>query len=182
MAHMHYKPRYFKPCSRIWCSHTIGENVRAAITALNRVYTSHPFECFSHICTWTSVIHHGHESNGARKRYEAILVQWKGCQCICFQRIMKKLASGWHRTANISTTKNHHHHYVPSVVNRTGVMDLHRSRSCASLIQSLNDIFVHSLMLSVHIVIGLLGPLLPFILPSISNRCTPSPLIICPKY
>ena len=75
-----------------------------------------------------------------------------------------------------------HHHYVPSVVNRSAVMDLHRSRSCATLIQSLYDIFVHSLMLSVHIVLGLPRPLLPFILPSISNRCTPSPLIICPKY
>ena len=59
---------------------------------------------------------------------------------------------------------------------------LHRSRSCATLIQSLYDIFVHSLMLSVHIVLGLPRPPLPFILPSISNRCTPSPLIICPKY
>ena len=76
----------------------------------------------------------------------------------------------------------HHHHYVPSVVNRSAVMDLHRSRSCATLIQSLYDIFVHSLMLSVHIVLGLPRPLLPFILPSISNRCIPSPLIICPKY
>ena len=27
-----------------------------------------------------------------------------------------------------------HHHYVPSVVNRSAVMDLHRSRSCATLI------------------------------------------------
>ena len=36
------------------------------------------------------------------------------------------------------------HHYVPSVVNRSAVMDLHRSRSCATLIQSLYDIFVHS--------------------------------------
>ena len=66
-----------------------------------------------------------------------------------------------------------HHHYVPSVVNRSAVMDLHRSRSCATLIQSLYDIFVHSLMLSVHIVLGLPRPLLLFILPSISNRCTP---------
>ena len=76
----------------------------------------------------------------------------------------------------------YHHHYVPSVVNRSAVMDLHRSRSCATVIQSLYDSFVHSLMLSVHIVLGLPRPLLPFILPSISNRCTPSPLIICPKY
>ena len=76
----------------------------------------------------------------------------------------------------------HHHHYVPSVVNRSAVMDLHRSRSCATLIQSLYDIFVHSLMLSVHIVLGLPRPLLPFILPSISNHCTPFPLLICPKY
>ena len=76
----------------------------------------------------------------------------------------------------------HHHYYVPSVVNRSAVMDLHRSWSCATLIQSLYDIFVHSFMLSVHIVLGLPRPLLPFILPSISNRCTPSPLIICPKY
>ena len=72
--------------------------------------------------------------------------------------------------------------YVPSVVNRSAVMDLHRSRSCATLMQSLYDIFVHSLMLSVHIVLCLPRPLLPFILPSISNRCTPFPLIICPKY
>ena len=71
---------------------------------------------------------------------------------------------------------------MPSVVNRSAVMDLHRSRSCVTLIQSLYDIFVHSLMLSVHIVLGLARPLLPFILPSISNRCTPSPLIMCPKY
>ena len=76
----------------------------------------------------------------------------------------------------------YHHHYAPSVVNRSAVMDLHRSRSCATLIQSLYDIFVHSFMLSVHIVLGLPRPLLPFILPSISNRCTPFPLIICPKY
>ena len=76
----------------------------------------------------------------------------------------------------------HHHHYVPSVVNRSAVMDLHRSRSCATLIQSLYDIFVHFLVLSVHIVLGLPRPLLPFILPSISNRCTLFPLIICPKY
>ena len=79
-------------------------------------------------------------------------------------------------------TCHHHHHYVPSVVSRSAVMDLHRSRSCATLIQSLYDIFVHSLMLSVHNVLGLPRPLLPFILPSISNRCTPFPLIICPKY
>ena len=77
---------------------------------------------------------------------------------------------------------HHHHHYVPSVVNRSAVMDLHRSRSCTTLIQSLYDIFVHSLMLSVHIVLSLPRPLLPFILPSIRNRCTPSLLIICPKY
>ena len=31
------------------------------------------------------------------------------------------------------------HHYVPSVVNRSAVMDLHRSRSCATVIQSLYD-------------------------------------------
>ena len=48
----------------------------------------------------------------------------------------------------------HHHHYVSSVVNRSAVSDLHRSRSCATLIQSLYDIFVHSLMLSVHIVLS----------------------------
>ena len=75
-----------------------------------------------------------------------------------------------------------HHYYVPSVVNRSAVMDLHRSRSCATLMESLYDIFVHSLMLAVHIVLGLRRPLLPFIFPSISNRCTPFPLIICPKY
>ena len=75
-----------------------------------------------------------------------------------------------------------HHHYVPCVVNKSAVMDFHRSQSCATLIQSLYDIFVHSLMLSVHIVLGLPRPLLPLILPSISNRCTPFPLIICPKY
>ena len=34
-------------------------------------------------------------------------------------------------------------------------MDLHRSRSCATLMQSLYDIFVYSLMLFVHIVLGL---------------------------
>ena len=54
----------------------------------------------------------------------------------------------------------HSFHYVPSVVNRSAVMDLHRSRSCATLIQSLYDIFVHSLMLSAHIVLGLPRPLL----------------------
>ena len=85
-------------------------------------------------------------------------------------------------SVNSAASVAHHHHYVPSVVNRSAVMDLHRSRSCATLIQSLYDIFVHSLMLSVHIVLGLPRPLLPFILPSISNRCIPSPLIICPKY
>ena len=75
-----------------------------------------------------------------------------------------------------------HHHYVPSVVNRSAVMDLHRSRSCATLIQSLYDIFLHFLMLSVHTVLGLPCPLLPFILSSITNRCTPFPLIMYPKY
>ena len=46
-------------------------------------------------------------------------------------------------------------------------MDLHRSRSCATLMQSLYDIFVHSLMLSVHIVLGLPRPFLPLsFLPS----------------
>ena len=83
---------------------------------------------------------------------------------------------------NTFNTSEAHHHYVPSVVNRSAVMDLHRSRSCGTLIQSLYDIFVHSLILSVHIVLGLPRPLLPFILPSISNRCTPFPLIMCPKY
>ena len=73
---------------------------------------------------------------------------------------------------------DHHHHYVPSVVNRSAVMDLHRSRSCATLILSCYDIFFHSLMLSVHIVLGPPRPLLPFILPSISSHCTPFPLII----
>ena len=29
-----------------------------------------------------------------------------------------------------------HHHYVPSVVNRSAVMDLHRSRSCATLLNT----------------------------------------------
>ena len=43
---------------------------------------------------------------------------------------------------------------MPYVVNRSAVMDLHRFRSCATLIQSLYDIFVHSLMLLVHIVLG----------------------------
>ena len=76
----------------------------------------------------------------------------------------------------------HHHHCVPSVVNRSAVIDLHRSRSCATLIQSLYDIFVHSLMLSLYITLGLLRPLLSFILPSTSNRCTSFPLIICQKY
>ena len=75
-----------------------------------------------------------------------------------------------------------HHHYVPSVVNRWAVMDFHRSRSCTTLIQSLYDIPVHSSMLSVHIVLGLPRPLLPFIFPYNSNRCTPFPLIISPKY
>ena len=37
-----------------------------------------------------------------------------------------------------------HHHYDPSAVNRSAVMDLHRSRSCATLIQSLSDIFVQT--------------------------------------
>ena len=83
---------------------------------------------------------------------------------------------------NYNYNYHHHHHYVPSVVNRSAVMDRHRSRSCATLIQSSYDIFVHSLMLTVYIVLGLPRPLLPFILPSISNRCIPSPLIICPKY
>ena len=51
--------------------------------------------------------------------------------------------------------------------NRSAVMDLHRSWSCATLIQSLYNIFVNSLMLSVHIVLSLPRPLLSFILPSI---------------
>ena len=84
----------------------------------------------------------------------------------------------WHRNMEDS---NSFIHYVPSVVSRSAVMDLHRSRSCATLIQSLYDIFVHSLMLSVHIVLSLPRPLLPSILPSISNRCTPFPLIVYPK-
>ena len=44
--------------------------------------------------------------------------------------------------ANINvSTISHHHQYVPSVVNRSAVKDHHRSRSCATLIQSLYDIF-----------------------------------------
>ena len=78
--------------------------------------------------------------------------------------------------------KLHSFHYVPSIVNWSDVVNLHRSRSCVTMLQSLYDIFVHSLLLSVHIVLGLPRPLLPFILPTISNRCTPSPLIIRPKY
>ena len=89
-----------------------------------------------------------------------------------------------HKNIIVFFLPRYHHHYVPSVVNRSAVMDLHRSRSCATLIQSLYDIFVHSLMLSVHIVLGPPPhrPLLPFIFSSISNRRTPFPLIICPKY
>ena len=97
-----------------------------------------------------------------------------------FSVTAKEKRSDWFQRWQEGT--RYHHHYVPSVVNRSAVMDLHHSRSCATLIQSLYDIFVHSLMLSVHIVLGLPRPLLPFILPSISNRCIPSPLIICPKY
>ena len=87
----------------------------------------------------------------------------------------KSTLSMWQLQLRPVTYIIHHHHYVPSVVNRSAVMDLHRSRSCATLIQSLYDIFVHSLMLSVHIVLSLPRPLLPFILPSISNHCTPFP-------
>ena len=96
---------------------------------------------------------------------------------------MSKTLSGWlFKSLHSSVLRDtHHHQYVPSVVNRSAVMDLHRSRSCATLMQSY-DIFVHSLMLSVHIVLGLPRPPLPFILPPISSRCTPYPLIICPKY
>ena len=100
---------------------------------------------------------------------------------LCSTTYMIYILVLYHNHAPISH-RSYHHHYVPSVVNRSAVMDLHRSRSCATLIQSLYDIFVHSLMLSVHIVLGLPRPLLLFILPSISNRCTPFPLIICPKY
>ena len=50
----------------------------------------------------------------------------------------------------------YHHHCVPSVVNRSAVIDLHRSRSCATLMQSLY-VFVHSLM---YIVLSLPRPLL----------------------
>ena len=57
-------------------------------------------------------------------------------------------------------------HCVPFVVNMSAVMDLHCSRPCATLIQSLYDIFVHSLMLFIYIVLGLPRPPLPFILPS----------------
>ena len=64
-----------------------------------------------------------------------------------------------------------HLHCVPSVVNESAaVMDLHRSRSFTTVIRSfLYDIFVHSLILSVHIVLGLSRPL-PIMLPSISNH------------
>ena len=72
------------------------------------------------------------------------------------------------------------HHHVPSVVNRSAVMDLHRSRSCATLMQSLYDIFVHSLILSVNIVLGS-PPSSSTIYPSFHQQCTQSPLIICPK-
>ena len=101
---------------------------------------------------------------------------------ICHLQLMFLPYPGSVAYSSLSRSHHHHHHYVPSVINRSAVMDLHRSRSCATLIQSLYDIFVHSLMLSIHIVLGLPRPLLPFIFPSISNRCTPSPLIICPKY
>ena len=78
--------------------------------------------------------------------------------------------------------QGHHHHYMSSVVNRSALLDLHRSQFCATLIQSLHDVFVPSFMLSVYTVLGLPRPLLSFILPSSSNRCTRSPLIICQKY
>ena len=71
-----------------------------------------------------------------------------------------KLIQTRQTTDSLIRQKNHHH-YVPSVVNRSAVMDLHRSRSCATLMQSLYDMFVHSLMLSVHTVLGLPRPLLP---------------------
>ena len=53
-------------------------------------------------------------------------------------------------------------------------MDLHRSRSCATLIQSLYDIFCLFLDVIRPHYSRSPRPLLPFILPSISNRCTPS--------
>ena len=82
-------------------------------------------------------------------------------------------------TMRSSVVMIHRHHCLSSVVSRSAVMGFHRSRSRATLIQSLYDIFVHSL---VHIVLGLPRPLLPFILPSISNRCRLFLLIIYPKY
>ena len=114
-----------------------------------------------------------------------IVVALQACRKHSIKDMSESVKSCFTKKSLLQCTSLHHHHYhhyVPSVVNRSAVMDLHRSRSCATLIQSLYDIFVHSLMLSVHIVLGLPRPLLPFILPSISNRCTPFPLIICPKY
>ena len=59
---------------------------------------------------------------------------------------LSQRARGKGTKAEKKFSQDHHHHYVPSVVNRSAVMDLHRSRSRATLIQSLYDIFVHSLM------------------------------------
>ena len=77
--------------------------------------------------------------------------------------ITRSEANRWHNLSRrhhfcwqiVSFVATWHIHYVPSVVNSSAVMDLHRSRSCATLMQSLYDIFVHSLMLSIHSVLGL---------------------------
>ena len=71
---------------------------------------------------------------------------------------------------------------MPSTLSRLAVMDLHSIQSLALHTHSPYFSSVQSLMLSIHIILGLPCPLFPSIFPSSNNLCIPFCLIQCPKY
>ena len=82
----------------------------------------------------------------------------------------------------VSLLENHHHHVVPSTLSRLAVMDLHSIWSLALHTHSPYLSPVQTLMLSIHIILGLPCPLCPSIFPSSNNLCIPFCLIKCLKY
>ena len=67
-------------------------------------------------------------------------------------------------------------------LSRLAIMHLHSIRSSALCTHSPYFSPVQSLMLSIHIVLGLPCPLFPAIFPSGNNLCIQFCLIKCPKY
>ena len=77
---------------------------------------------------------------------------------------------------------HHHHHLVSSAPSSWTIMDLHCFLLYAFFTHSAYPSSVHSLMLSIHIVLGLPLTRFPLCFPSSNNLCIPSFHIICPKY